>query len=321
MILKRLRKGNAPQLDQSYGDAQAASLLERLRAGSWTETADALEATRDLSRREFLAHTLVRLSGQPALIDAWLRSCPGSWAATLFAGGHTVHWAWEARSSSEASRVQGEAWQSFFDRLRQADDLLDEAIRADIADPTAWTFKMATGLGVGVLEEEWRRRWSELSERNPTSEEGARLAAAYIGPRWHGNSDRLWRFIGDVLANAAGGDPRHMLVPYGHMEEFVAARSQQQPRVHHSRYFQQPQVKSAIKSAHEQYLARSPASQSPWDAGNREWFACCFYLMGDRARLRAELDAIGDSCRPLPWGFLGSPVVAFRSAREVAGIG
>jgi hypothetical protein len=49
-------------------------------------------------------------------------------------------------------------------------------------------------------------------------------------------------------------------------------------------------------------------------------FAGCFYLMGARDLLRREMEQIGPGIQALPWGFLGSTFVAYKSVREAAGL-
>jgi hypothetical protein len=87
--------------------------------------------------------------------------------------------------------------------------------------------------------------------------------------------------------------------------------------VHHSRYFEQTAVQEEIRAAHQNYFGGGH-QLSPFERGNREWFALSFYLMRDFASLGAELDQIGPGIRRIPFGYLGGAIASYKSVSEAA---
>ena len=315
-----LRNKYVPYIDPTHGDLEAAQLRGALESGSWQPVEAALSKTTDLTRREFLATVLGNVDGRPPWVDQWAQQKPESPAARLVWGSQTTTWAWEARTGQAAEDVAAEAWKVFFERLKQADEQLHIAAEMAPEDSAPWICLMRTGVGLEVGEEEHRLRYEEAVRRNPESEEASRLLLTALSLKWGGSHDAMWEFVHQRIAAAPDGSPLHMLVAMGHIEAWLGERMLgDEAKIHHSRYFERPEIQEEIRGAWRRYLGATPAT-SPWEGFNRQWFAVSFYLMRDFAAAKAEIEKIGLGIQRTPFGYLGGPLKAYASVREATGV-
>lgn len=309
-----------PFIDPSRGDAEAAALRKAAGGGDWRTVEAALQASNEPLRREFLVDALAMHCEDLSWVDAWIAADPASANARLMWGACGVQKAWKVRTGKAPQHVASEQWKGFHDWLTNAEVQLRHATVMAPQDSAPWISLLWCAIGLEVPFEDGRDRWENLIRRNPDSELGAMAYATFTGPRWNGSAEMMWSFIHELLAKEAEGSPRWALVPQGHMEQWLSIRMRQDSPVHPSRYFDQPHVQQEINEAYSKYLG-SPARRSSYlEPQHRELFAGCFYLMGARDALRRELEHIGPGIQQVPWAFLGSTFVAYKSVREAAGL-
>ncbi|MGA7912594.1 MAG: hypothetical protein WCC30_13770 [Candidatus Dormiibacterota bacterium] len=309
-----------PFIDETRGDAEAARLRAAAASGDWQAVDAALGATVEPKRREFLVDAVPMHTSDLRWVDAWVRERPESAAARTMWGACAVQHAWNVRSGAEPRYVPAERMKAFQDWLTHADEQLSHAAALAPDDSAPWVALLWCAIGLGTAFDETWQRWQNVAQRDPDTELGALAYATYIGPRWHGAADMMWKFVLDQVGNEPAGSPLWSLVPHGHFEQWVAERMDRNSQVHASRYFQQPEVQNSITDAYGKYLGSPARERSYLEPQFRELFAGCFYLMGERDLLRKELEQIGPGIQNLPWNYLGSPLVAFQSVREAAGL-
>ena len=307
-------------IDSARGDAQAAELRKAAAAGQWQAVEAALEATTDKSRREFLVDTLGLETTNLGWVDAWLQARPDRQSAHLVWGACAVQYAWSIRSGREPQHVSSEQFRGFHDWLLQAQERLQQAAAMDPEDSAPYVPLQWAAVGLGVPLEDATARWEAISRLNPATELGAHAYTTFAGPRWNGTPELMWTFVRGLLEHEREGSPRWTLVPTAHFERWVADRMSKNAPIHASRYFQQPDVQRDIEDAYARYLGSPSRAPSPLEGQHREYFACAYYLMGKREELRRQLEQVGPGIQVIPWGFLGSPRVAYQSAREAAGL-
>jgi hypothetical protein len=115
-------------------------------------------------------------------------------------------------------------------------------------------------------------------------------------------------------------------VPHAHTERWLYAAAFAEPSDgdpwygRAQDYFHDRTIVEEILAAYGKSFG-SPAFRDRKNAVfGRNDFAFCFHMMKNQDLARRELDAIGSRSTETPWGFLGSPTVAFRDARRAAGL-
>jgi hypothetical protein len=307
-------------IDRARGDAQASELQRAVAAKQWQVVEAALSSTHDASRREFLIDSVTLDTQDLGWVDAWVQARPDQQAGRLAWGACAVQYAWHIRTGREPQNVSPEQFRGFHDWLLKAQEQLQHAATMDPTDSAPWVALLWAAVGLELPLEEATSRWQAVFSLNPATELGAQAYTTFTGPRWNGTAELMWSFVRGLLEREPEGSPRWTLVPSAHLEQWVAERMSGHARVHASRYFQQPQVQAEIKEAYGRYLGSSSRRPSPLEPQNREVFACTYYLMGERDELRRQLEQVGPGIQVLPWGFLGSPLVAYQGAREAAGL-
>jgi len=309
-----------PFIDPARGDPEGQRLRQAAGARDWRSVEAALSATREALRREFLADAVAMNCEDLSWVDAWVREQPESQTARLMWGACAVQLAWKVRSGLAPRYVSSDQMKGFHDWLNHAQEQLDAAANMAPDDSAPWVALLWCGVGLGIPIDDARARFDNAISRNPQTELATLAYTTHIGPRWNGERDLMWTFIRDLTGREPEGSPRWSLVPTGHMEQWVSDRMRGDSAVHPSRYWQQAEVQRDIDDAYAKYLGSPAKRHSYLESQFRELFAGCFYLMGARDKLRKELEQIGPGIQGLPWGYLGSTLVAYQSAREAAGL-
>ncbi len=310
-----------PFVDPTYGDEEARTLRAAIQQGGLQLVEEALSATGDPTRREFLIQVLGSFRGRPPWVDRWVQAMPASEHARVVWGVQATNWALEARAMAmnPADAFAQRAGDLFLERMRLAEGELFNAATMSPDDGAPWLFLMKTGMALELGESEVRLRYDALSQRNPNSEEGARTLTAALSPRWAGSEDSMWAFVRSQTSTAVAGSPLQMLIPMAHIECWIGERDRSSGANDPNAYFEQQQVREEIIEAHRRYFVETP-TKSPYERSNREWFALCFYLMRELEAARREIEQIGLGIRPLPFGFLGDALTAYAAVRKAVGL-
>jgi hypothetical protein len=307
-------------VDEAQGDAEAARLRAAAGAKDWRSVEAALGATTDPIRRELLVDAIMAGTTDLSWVEAWIRSKPESQLGRLMWGMCAVQYAWQIRSGRAPQYVSGDQWKGFYEWLGHAEEQLSHAAKMDPTDSAPYVGLLWSAVGLGVDREEAEARYALAFERNPRTQLGVWAYATYLSPKWHGSSELMWSFLRDLLEREVEGSPRWVMVPMGRIEEAVDEGMERNTSLRGTGHFEKPEVQRDILDAYAKYLG-SPAKQaSPFEWGNRQWFAMALYLMGAREQLRAELQKMGPGIQSSPWGYMGKPSAIYERAREWAGL-
>lgn len=305
-----------PFLDPSRGDAEAAKLRKSAQSGDWRAVDAAFAATTDRSRREFLADAIAMNATDLRWTDAWIREKPESAAARALWGQGAVQLAWQIRSGKPPEYVSAQQFKGFEEWLGNADEQLRHATAMDPTDSVPWVGLLWCAVGLGLPLGMARERWENAVRVNPTTELAALAYSTCIGPRWNGSAETMWDFIHQLLAGEDAGSPRWVLVPHGHLEQFVAARMHKDPGW--DDYFKPDAVRGEIADAYARYLGSPARRPSPLEPQFRELFACCLYLTQARELARRETQKTGPNIQNLPWAYFGPAVETYEKLRKRA---
>jgi len=174
---------------------------ERLPGGYWKLRVlyDSIEGTvdSDSSDESYKEHI--------ARVEKWTAQRPGCVMARILLADAWLSYAWKARGTDYASKVERENWVLFNERLRRANEVLAEAFGLEEKCPNLYVTALRVSLGKGAD----RAGFEELFEKGvalePTYYYLYNAKAVYLLPQWYGEAGEWERFAEDS-ANKVGGD-------------------------------------------------------------------------------------------------------------------
>ncbi|GIF03723.1 hypothetical protein [Actinoplanes siamensis] len=154
-------------------------------------------------------------------LEEWIpdviRAEPHSTLPLLARGARAVHWAWEARGSGTSDTVSREQWDVWFQRLKLAENCLDEVTDRDPGCAEAWHYLVILGRARQLPVEERWRRFTRLIEIDPTHLFGHEQMLQNLMPKWSGSTEAMFDFA-RTRAAACPGTNIPILVVQAHLE-------------------------------------------------------------------------------------------------------
>jgi hypothetical protein len=114
--------------------------------------------------------------------------------------------AWNARGSGYADSVTPEGWKLFGERLTIAKQLLEQAWKADSADPRIANAMLDVAVGLSFKRpemEQWFERAMKLETNNYPA---CQSKLHYLKPQWHGSAEEMLAFGRQCVSNKWGGE-------------------------------------------------------------------------------------------------------------------
>jgi hypothetical protein len=137
-------------------------------------------------------------------LNRWREEIPDSAAALTVAALANVHYAWQARGGGTADKVTGNGWVLFATRIKQARDLIEEALRLGARDGEAHRVRINVALGEGGSKPQVYS-WLEAGRKfDPTYYPMYEQMAIYLLPRWHGEVGEVEKFASDLRETLPG---------------------------------------------------------------------------------------------------------------------
>ena len=303
------------------GNAVAEQLYADLRAGAYAPIAAHLRRLSDLAdwdAKDFYVDTLVAAVRhfRPLWIVAWQRAAPTEGDAWLVGGAHAVVWAWYARGNGQANSVSGDAFDVFDRRLEIAEEQLSKATAISPRDPTAWTWLLTSGRGLGVAPEVELERFRAAVAEAPEHESAHHQYLQYLCAKWHGSDEAMFGFARAVTATALDGSGVHDVIVQAHVEHHL----QLDDRLERANYFALPAVRNEILAAAHKCVLSPVYHESRSTPKHRNLFAFAFFSMGERELARVQFDLFGESITSGPWNYYGRPVQQVAMARRSLGM-
>jgi hypothetical protein len=137
-------------------------------------------------------------------IRAWIAARPDSVTAKVALADALTDYAWKARGSGWANTVSQNADQLFEDRLRQAQQVLDEAKYLPQKCPEWWDVQQTVALGLGMDKNAYLQMVNEGIASEPTYMDIYTNAILFLQPRWYGEAGDSENFI-QTQADRRGG--------------------------------------------------------------------------------------------------------------------
>ncbi|GLW32533.1 hypothetical protein [Actinoplanes regularis] len=198
-------------------DPGARQLLRALRERDWPTARDILTAA-DPEHFMFYMWCVSGADGLQEWIPDVIRAEPDSTLPLLARGAHAISWAWEARGSGTSSTVGEDQWKVWFQRLKLAENCLDEVIDRDPKCAEAWHYLIVLGRARQLpMEERWRR-FNRLIEIDPTHLLGHQQMLENVMAKWSGSTEAMFDFA-RTRAAACPGTNIPLLVAQAHREQ------------------------------------------------------------------------------------------------------
>lgn len=298
-------------IDPFQGDPEARALSEALGARDWPRALHLIECA-DPVRQGWLVGIASSKRDVVTFIDDLIATAPRSAALYTVKGLAYLDWAWEARGSGWAKDVARDAWQVVNDRLRQAEDFLDEAVDLDPAYLPARTALITMATTRGKSTDEKLRRFDAAARIDPLNVRAHRATVVSLTKKWGGSSELMFAFARDRAAVAPDGHDLPVLVADAHVEEWLI-------RDRETAYLEQREVgDELVAAAHRSYL--HPGYRYQHGVTPSTWNTFAFPLaLGDRyTEAQTCFDRIGDALvTEGPWHFHSStPGRAYHRLRE-----
>lgn len=295
---------------RALGDARVLALVEAADAGDWTAVKAAL-APFDLGREQAVLGQLTDVDGveewigraaEEAKDDKELRA-----TALLISGARHVAWGWEARTSARAVDVGREQWQTFYERLRIAEEHLLEAaeLRPDWVTP--WRHLLTSGRGMSVDDSVQEARLAAGLRRDPLNLDIHLEWVSHLQPRWGGEPGQALEFARKAFAAAPDGHRLGCVIAMAHIEEWVESEDRE--------CLQQPRIRAELRAAAERSILHHAYERRLGWQGDYNTFAMALSLAGSStaSNVFRELEGV---ITQWPWTFMADPEKAYARFRK-----
>ena len=301
------RKPQGVPVDFTFGDPRAQRLVAALRANDLDAFRGALEAAGSAHELERLTMVLAGSPGHPELLDAWADDEPDRALAWLARGVHGVSEAWEIRGAGRSPTVDADAWERFFERLREAEDDLLRAADMDPGDPVAWTHLLKSGRGLQIPKEELWARFEEGRRRSPWLLEAHLQLLQGICAKWSGSDEDTLAFARETTRDAPAGAPVHAVVPMAHIEVWLGKDSTRESE----EYSASAEARDEIQAAAHRSVLADGFEDDMVSMFALNVFATGMYIFGDEPGAAALAQRIGTRRSPLPWDYFDDAGVLY----------
>ncbi|MFD8041934.1 hypothetical protein DMH26_03755 [Streptomyces sp. WAC 05379] len=295
---------------RALGDTRVLALVEAADAGDWPAVKAAL-APFDLGREQAVLGQLAVVDGVEEWIvraadedkgDKELRA-----TALLISGARHVSWGWEARTSARAVDVSRDQWQTFYERLRIAEEHLLEAaeLRPDWVTP--WRHLLTSGRGMSLDDSVQEARLAAGLRRDPLNLDLHLEWVSHLQPRWGGEPGQATEFAQKAFATAPDGHRLGCVVAMARIEEWVESEDRD--------CLQQPRIRTELREAAERSILHHAYERRLGWQGDYNIFAMALSLAGSSkaSNVFRELNGV---ITEWPWTFMAAPEKAYARFRK-----
>lgn len=300
-----------PVIDRTVGDPDAARLRDAMTARDWAAARAVLDG-RDADDLSFLIGVASGVTGTEEWLPDVVRADLRDTTAQLLYGARVVRWAWEARTGLRAKHVTQDQFAVFHERLRLAEDCLQDVVRREPANAAAWQEMLAVSRGLQLGLDETRRRFDEVVRHCPGHLRAHRQLLQQLCLKWGGSHKLMHDFAREASAAAAPGSPLGVLIVEAYLEEWLDEGRKDD-------LFPRPKTRRELRAAADRSVLHPEYRQRPGWPVVHNTFAMAFSLSGDLNLAAEQFGIIGDLVTDAPWQYLNSePAKPFAARRKTA---
>ncbi|MFI9831424.1 hypothetical protein ACIHIX_27525 [Streptomyces sp. NPDC051913] len=305
----RRRKGGVYAL-RALGDTRVLALVEAAESGDWAAVKTAL-APFDLGREQSV---LGQLSGVDGVEEWIVRAADEDRAdkelratALLISGARHISWGWDARTSARAADVTREQWQTFYERLRIAEEHLLEAVELRPDWVTPWRQLLTSGRGMSLDDNVQEARLAAGLRRDPLDVDIHLEWVSHLQPRWGGEPGQALEFAQKAFAAAPDGHRLGCVVAMARIEEWVESDNRD--------CLQHPRIRTELREAAERSILHHAYERRLGWQGDYNIFAMALALAGSStaSNVFRELEGVYTEW---PWVFMSDPQKAYTRLRK-----
>ncbi|GLW45431.1 hypothetical protein Stsp02_10930 [Streptomyces sp. NBRC 14336] len=302
----RRRKNGVYELT-ALGDTRVLALIEAARAGDWAAVKAALDPF-DPGRDHAVIGQLADLDGvQDWIVRAVEEDKEHRATALLISGVRHVHWGWEARTAERAVNVSREQWQTFYERLRIAEEHLLEAAELRPQWITPWHHLLTSARGMSLDSAVAEARRDAALRRDPLDLETHLEWLSQLQPRWGGEPGEALRFAREAYAAAPDGHRLGCVLAMAYIEEWVESDDKN--------CLQQPRIRTELRQAAERSILHHAYERRLGWQGDYNMFAMALSLAGSSTASNVFRELEG-AYTEWPWTYMSDPQKVYARFRK-----
>jgi hypothetical protein len=149
-------------------------------------------------------------TGRFAVFRDWIKAKPSSITAQVALADALVSYAWQARGFGYEDKVAGEDWKIFFQRLKDAVNVLNKSRTFKEQCPRWWAAMLRAELGLQTKRSDYDATFNAAIQAWPGYKAYYSMRANYLLPRWHGADGELEKDL-EKSADRIGGEGGDMV--------------------------------------------------------------------------------------------------------------
>jgi hypothetical protein len=285
--------------DPLLGDPVARRLEDAVNGRDWPIARAILATPLSSDDRQRLVSVAANVPGLETWIDGVV-AAEREWTMPLLLKGvRYIIWAWEARGSGGAGTVAQETWKVWFNRLRQAEDCLDEVVEREPGNAEAWSWLITLGRARQVDKADRWRRFNGLLAAEPTHFTGNSQMLDGLMKKWSGSHEEMFDFARQRAA-AHPGTHLPFLVAEAHIEYWDSAADHE--------YLEQAHIGDELVAVAHQSIWHPAYQRSFRTPTLLNGFAFAFALADRFVEAERCFAELGDHLLlEWPWERLGDP--------------
>ncbi|HOZ77966.1 MAG TPA: DUF4034 domain-containing protein [Ferruginibacter sp.] len=287
-------------MDLSFGYHRYTEFVSFLQQNKYQQLEDAYEEltwdaktllNEGIGLNELLAADITR----------WVKQCPDSYIANLFAGVSKTRLAWIARTAAQANNVSEEAANKFFVLLEEAAAFLHTADEINPEDPEIAARIIRVYMGLGVEEETVTSYFDSAVSFQPDHLMAHLMMINYLAPKWRGSIEAMHAFA-DNRIQETGSQLLVTLKLFAITEEWLYY-SMNGEDSRHSSFFSDAAIQEKIKTLYSNYREETEGALLIPYVYN--YFAFLFWKIGDKEKAREIIGKIPGKMTVYPWSYIG----------------
>ncbi|MFF5338885.1 hypothetical protein [Streptomyces sp. NPDC013181] len=288
---------------RALGDTRVLALVEAAEAGDWDAVRTAL-APFDIGTDHRVLGEFAELDG----VEDWIGRAveeDGEHRATalLISGARHIRWGWDARTGARAANVTREQWQTFYERLRIAEEHLLQAAELRPEWVTPWRQLLISGRGMSLGSDITEVRRDAALRRAPLDLETHLEWLSLLQPRWSGEPGQAMRFARDAFARAPEGDRLGCVIAMAHIEDWVESDEPDCLRT--------PEIQHELRRAADHSILHPAYARRPGWQHDFNIFAMALSLADERHTVKRVFRALDGAFTRWPWAYFGEPEKQF----------
>lgn len=296
-------------IDPFQRDPIARQVHDAMAARDWDTVRRVFDGPLTEHQRSRYLDAATHAPGVPEWIETVCRDHPAATLPLLVRGINAIFWAWELRGSGYAHTVAQDKWATIGQRLKLAENCLDEVVERDpaCAEAREYLISLAMARSLG-MEEKWKR-FEALVAVAPTHDGGHRAMLQALAAKWGGSTEEMFRFARERAAFAPG-TALPGLIAQAHLEEWLR-------RDDGDAYMEQAEVGEELVHAAEQSIWHPAFEPAGGTVALLNTFAYALSLADRFTEAERCYARIGDDLVTAhPWDYYGHPVRKFIAMRD-----